>query len=266
MIHGLSYVPSYMMAAFAKRLCRLALTAPPSGCLFILALTFNLIRRHPTLLPLIHRPLTAALQQQRAAQAGAATSASSNLALKPEPASESAVGSKRKESEEAASLSSKKSKLPVKKEDSSDDDPEDDDAENESEDTESSDNDEEQDKEEDEDESTVKGLEAAQASALAMAAAILRGDAGAAALGVDPFDESCDHPEKCSALDSSLWEIKSLCNHYIWQVSQQAKIFEAENAPKHDYELSEFADHSYHSVRPLFFLKLVLCNYFNIHK
>ena len=59
------------MAAFAKRLCRLALTAPPSGALFICALVFNLLRRHPSLAPLIHRAQAAVptLQDYTAAAA-----------------------------------------------------------------------------------------------------------------------------------------------------------------------------------------------------
>ena len=39
-------LPSYIVAAFIKRLTRCALSAPPSGALFVLALVSNLMRKH----------------------------------------------------------------------------------------------------------------------------------------------------------------------------------------------------------------------------
>lgn len=40
---------------------------------------------------------------------------------------------------------------------------------------------------------------------------------------IDPFLEDCDDPESCQAQDSSLWEIKSLQNHYLPEISKAAK-------------------------------------------
>jgi U3 small nucleolar RNA-associated protein 19 len=40
---------------------------------------------------------------------------------------------------------------------------------------------------------------------------------------IDPFLEDCDNPESCQAQESSLWEIKSLQNHYLPEVSKAAK-------------------------------------------
>ncbi|XP_034048324.1 nucleolar complex protein 4 homolog [Thalassophryne amazonica] len=51
-----SHLPVYLVAAFTKRLARLALTAPPTALLFILPFICNLIRRHPSCRVLIHRP------------------------------------------------------------------------------------------------------------------------------------------------------------------------------------------------------------------
>ncbi|EEF31250.1 nucleolar complex protein, putative [Ricinus communis] len=48
-------LPAYLAAAFAKRLSRLALTAPPSGGVVIIALIHNLLRRHPSINCLVHR-------------------------------------------------------------------------------------------------------------------------------------------------------------------------------------------------------------------
>uniref|UniRef100_A0A8C6X0B6 Nucleolar complex associated 4 homolog n=1 Tax=Neogobius melanostomus TaxID=47308 RepID=A0A8C6X0B6_9GOBI len=51
-----SHLPVYLVAAFAKRLARLALTAPPTALLIVLPFIYNLIRRHPACRVLIHRP------------------------------------------------------------------------------------------------------------------------------------------------------------------------------------------------------------------
>uniref|UniRef100_UPI003AAAD26F nucleolar complex protein 4 homolog n=1 Tax=Centroberyx gerrardi TaxID=166262 RepID=UPI003AAAD26F len=53
-----SHLPVYLVAAFAKRLARLALTAPPAPLLLVLPFIYNLIRRHPSSRVLIHKPST----------------------------------------------------------------------------------------------------------------------------------------------------------------------------------------------------------------
>ncbi|XP_068609333.1 nucleolar complex protein 4 homolog [Brachionichthys hirsutus] len=53
-----SHLPVYLVAAFAKRLARLALTAPSTALLIVLPFIYNLIRRHPSCKVLIHRPST----------------------------------------------------------------------------------------------------------------------------------------------------------------------------------------------------------------
>ena len=52
-------VPAYVVAAFAKRLARLALGASPAGALLCLAFVHNLLRRHPPCLIMLHRPAAA---------------------------------------------------------------------------------------------------------------------------------------------------------------------------------------------------------------
>uniref|UniRef100_A0A672ZQ88 CCAAT-binding factor domain-containing protein n=1 Tax=Sphaeramia orbicularis TaxID=375764 RepID=A0A672ZQ88_9TELE len=49
-----SHLPVYLVAAFAKRLAHLALTAPPTALLIVLPFIYNLIRRHPSCRVLIH--------------------------------------------------------------------------------------------------------------------------------------------------------------------------------------------------------------------
>ncbi|XP_076614381.1 nucleolar complex protein 4 homolog [Chaetodon auriga] len=53
-----SHLPVYLVAAFAKRLARLALTAPATALLIVLPFIYNLIRRHPSCRVLIHKPST----------------------------------------------------------------------------------------------------------------------------------------------------------------------------------------------------------------
>jgi hypothetical protein len=49
------YLPLSVAASFLKKLARLALTAPPQGALICLQLIFNILRRHPSAMPLLHR-------------------------------------------------------------------------------------------------------------------------------------------------------------------------------------------------------------------
>lgn len=51
-----THIPAYVVASFAKKLSRLSLYAPPSASVAILALVYNLFKRHPVILCLIHRP------------------------------------------------------------------------------------------------------------------------------------------------------------------------------------------------------------------
>eukprot|EP00124_Ichthyophonus_hoferi_P002678 Ihof_evm3s193 gene=Ihof_evmTU3s193 len=48
-------LPSYLVAAFAKRLTRLALYASPSGIAFVLPFVYNLLMKHPQCMAMIHR-------------------------------------------------------------------------------------------------------------------------------------------------------------------------------------------------------------------
>jgi U3 small nucleolar RNA-associated protein 19 len=50
-------VPAYSAAAFAKRFARLALSAPPAGAMLCIAFVHNIIRRHPSCMVLLHKPL-----------------------------------------------------------------------------------------------------------------------------------------------------------------------------------------------------------------
>ncbi|KAK2193493.1 hypothetical protein NP493_12g07026 [Ridgeia piscesae] len=50
-----TYLPGYLVAAFAKKFARLALTAPPSSLTIIIPFICNLIRRHPNCKVLLHR-------------------------------------------------------------------------------------------------------------------------------------------------------------------------------------------------------------------
>jgi len=48
-------LPAYVVAAFLKKLGRLALGAPPTGAMYVLALTKNLLQKHSAAMPLIQK-------------------------------------------------------------------------------------------------------------------------------------------------------------------------------------------------------------------
>jgi len=50
-----SHMPAYIVAAFIKKMARLALYAPPSGVVIVLPLIYSLMKRHPSCMIMIHR-------------------------------------------------------------------------------------------------------------------------------------------------------------------------------------------------------------------
>ena len=69
------------------------------------------------------------------------------------------------------------------------------------------------------------------------------------------FDEP--NPNLSHALESSLWELTLLKNHYFYTVAGLAQVFEGSLA-KPGYDLEDFLDHSYRTVRVFkTFLKLI---------
>eukprot|EP00798_Chlamydomonas_sp_ICE-L_P008559 gene8559-33992_t len=65
-------VPAYTVAAFAKKFARLGMSAPPAGAMLAIAFIHNLIRRHPSVIVLLHRP-------QKDAEGGASGSAGEDV-------------------------------------------------------------------------------------------------------------------------------------------------------------------------------------------
>lgn len=64
----------------------------------------------------------------------------------------------------------------------------------------------------------------------------------------DSYNHLEDDPMKCNALQSSLWEMQTLQNHFAPNVSTLAKIFN-EQFTKPSYNLEDFLDHTYATVR-----------------
>ncbi|KAG0566936.1 hypothetical protein KC19_7G098200 [Ceratodon purpureus] len=64
-------IPAYLAAAFAKKLGRLALSAPPSGALVVIAMIHNLLRRHPSINHLVHRDASSTTSSDSEAKRGA---------------------------------------------------------------------------------------------------------------------------------------------------------------------------------------------------
>jgi U3 small nucleolar RNA-associated protein 19 len=71
----------------------------------------------------------------------------------------------------------------------------------------------------------------------------------------DPFVQDEQDPTMTNAIDSSLWEITMLQSHYHPNVATLAKII-SEQFTKQAYNLEDFLDHSYGSVKaPIFPIK-----------
>lgn len=64
---------------------------------------------------------------------------------------------------------------------------------------------------------------------------------------MDPFDAKEVNPESTHALDSSLWELATLMDHYHPNVATLAKIF-AQPFRKLNYNMEDFLDWSYDSL------------------
>ncbi|KAI9271603.1 CBF/Mak21 family-domain-containing protein [Phascolomyces articulosus] len=60
----------------------------------------------------------------------------------------------------------------------------------------------------------------------------------------DPYDFNEQNPYETKALDSSLWELQTLSQHFYANVSTLAKIF-SEKFLKPKYNLEDFMDHTY---------------------
>jgi len=61
---------------------------------------------------------------------------------------------------------------------------------------------------------------------------------------VDPFNPDEKDPAKTNALDSSLWELETMMNHYHPQVASLAKIL-SQPFSKNNYNIEDFLDWSY---------------------
>lgn len=53
--HFGSHLPATLLASFIKRLSRLSLNAPPAAIVMIIPFTYNVLKRHPALMVMIHR-------------------------------------------------------------------------------------------------------------------------------------------------------------------------------------------------------------------
>lgn len=49
------HLPANLVASFVKRLSRLSLSAPPAAVVMLIPFTYNMLRRHPALMAMIHR-------------------------------------------------------------------------------------------------------------------------------------------------------------------------------------------------------------------
>jgi U3 small nucleolar RNA-associated protein 19 len=147
-----THLPTYLVAAFMKRMARLSLIAPPASALNLLVLIHNLLVKHPTTTVLLHR-----------------TTSQPSIDKQPE------EELKRKSGNGGLLLSD--------------------------------------------------------------VTQIIKSDPYL-------FDE--EDPSRCNAINSSLWELVALMNHYVPAVATLAKSFQ--QPPKMKHDVDEFASTSYHSL------------------
>ena len=60
----------------------------------------------------------------------------------------------------------------------------------------------------------------------------------------DPFDENERDPSLTNAIDSSIWELETMINHYHPNVSSLVKIFQ-QHFTKYSYNMEDFLDWNY---------------------
>ncbi|PVU92849.1 hypothetical protein BB561_003582 [Smittium simulii] len=161
-----THLPSYLVAAFIKRMTRLCLFGTPASVAAVLPFIYNLLKRHPSCMILIHR-------------------VEGDFDLSLDSAKE---GTDTKESTTTDTIENGK----------------------------------------------IKNISASKACIMKRSE-------------VDPFDFDEVDPAKCRAIDSSLWELHTMQNHYYTNISTLACMFN-ETFTKPEYVLEDFLDHTYSTL------------------
>jgi hypothetical protein len=204
-----SYLPSYLVCAFTKRFARLSLTAPPAGSIFCIAIIYNLLRRHPVCRPLINRTIKT---QPNADQAQPVKKGESKAVTEHIAGPMAPVGGGILSSL-ANLLSARQAAVASGTLADPLNDPE---------------------------ENTSLRLTLPVYQAPPPSQSLL--------LGRDPYLYEAEDPEDSNAAESSLWEIKSLTEHFSPTVSNLAKVFFTTHAPKKDLEMNKYIEQSYDTV------------------
>jgi len=239
-----THLPAYLVAAFMKRMARMALHAPPSGALFVIALIYNLLKKHKQCQVMLHRAdslSSGSLLPVDSRKPTGMRKTDDVLMLNPQvptgpPLGDSngnsdGIEKKRKRDEEEEEKEteddrSSEGSAPDKKQKLGEDGMD-------------------QPTEVDETRKSEKGC--VGVGTLEQNEAALKLYLHVGAQGSDPFDLEELDPKNCKALSSSLWELKTLQHHYVPQVSKLAKIFD-EPLAKQPFDLDDFVDHSYLSL------------------
>ena len=251
-------VPAYLVAAFAKRIARLALSAPPHGCLFALAFVYNLLLRHPACIKLVQAdaglsPFDAIGAARASAptgstagedddadndgdEAGDSEAEASNQTTKKGKKGKKGGRKKGKElataavaattdgdedEEDPAPVLRRSSRRRKRVKSGNDNDDNNDDGNNDGND----------------DDGNSNG-DAEAGNAVDVADMVLR----------DPFDPDADDPAACGALESSLWELRALQNHYAPSVSRLAQAFNQPLSRKRKFDLDVFTELDFESL------------------
>lgn len=188
------YLPQAFAASFAKKMARLALTAPSAGVLIMLQLIFNIIRRHPVLLSLIHKEAQEPELKKQKWRRAEAVDRRTSMKKKDEDEEDDFVGE-------------------VEKEEDAEDVRED---------------------------QAVEVQEPVVKKEIPDAHAPERKVAG---FDNDPFDNDTLDPGNTNAMESCLWEILALQNHYIPEIADLALVFSG-NMERPLFELPQVSSFS----------------------
>lgn len=171
-----THLPSYLVAAFAKKLLRIALHAPPAAAIFVVPFVHNLLRRHPNCIGLIQRNV--ADINVESGEVDQTADPTDKLKERAEHV---------RKIREASKMLAQKRKRPAF--------------------------DDEEEEEEVEGASNDKKVKRSHATKKAKSKIVLV-ELAEKRVGSDPFIADEKDPSKCRAIDSSLWELDALAAHY----------------------------------------------------
>lgn len=218
------YIPNYMIAAFVKRLARIALITSAPSTYYIVALTHSILQRHKSIRFMLYGRNTAK-----------SNDINTLLQQHHQHVSQAKIYDIKPATTESAAIASTDSELDSDDEDTYNDSHNDKTAEL---------------PEIDLDAIIAKASTGDKSTDVAVGDNKQLSDAQLLSLkngfeGADPFDNTTDDMKLSNALYSSLWEISTLCHHYIGAVATLAKSLIDDQINKLPIEIDDYIDCTY---------------------